>query len=607
MAGTNRAEPRVFRDALESVLPRNTNLPARPVLEKMLGLSRLDLFYGQVTEADASEPFLDRTLRLLGVTIDVSAEDLARVPPAGPAVVVANHPFGMVEGLVLGAAMERVRSDVRTMANHLLASMPELRERMIMVDPFDRPDSSRRNLSGLRAALEWLRASGMLVLFPAGEVSHIDFSRRGITDPEWSESAVRLAARVNAPVVPVRFTGNNSALFHVLGLIHPTLRTAMLPHELWNKRGRPVSMRIGQPIDPEILSRFENERAATAFVRNRVYSLSSHSPVRRWELPKPATVPKPIIPAIPPEALEKEIGHLSTEATLLKAGDMRVLLASAQAIPFTLREIGQLREVTFRETGEGTGKALDLDRFDEHYLHLVLWNDKEREVVGAYRLGPSLDILPRFGVRGFYTNTLFAWKRQFLDRLGPSVELGRSFVRAEYQKSFSALLLLWKGISQFLVKNPQYRVLFGPVSISNDYRPESRQLMVRFLNAYCRDEHLARLVRARNPFRLKARRDVDDIIEGTAQWDIDALSTVIADFETDQKGVPVLLRQYLKLGGRLVAFNVDSIFSDTLDGLIVVDVTRTERRTLGRYMGMQAAKKYLEFHGVTTSDAAVER
>jgi len=596
MGGTNRAEPRVFRDALESVLPRNTNLPARPVLEKMLGLSRLDLFYGQVTEADASEPFLDRALRLLGVTIDVSDEDLARVPAAGPVVVVANHPFGMVEGLVLGAAMERVRPDVRTMANHLLGAMPELRERMIMVDPFDRPDSPRRNLSGLRAALEWLGGSGMLVLFPAGEVSHIDFSRRGITDPEWSDSAVRLAARVNAPIVPVRFTGNNSALFHVLGLMHPTLRTAMLPHELWNKRGQSVSMRIGQPIDPEILSRFENERAATAFVRNRVYSLNSDSPVRRWGLPKPATVQKPVITAIPPRVLEEEIGHLSAHATLLKAGEMRVLLAPAREIPFTSREIGRLREITFRETGEGTGRALDLDRFDKHYLHLVLWNDKEREVVGAYRLAPSLDVLPQFGVRGFYTNTLFAWKRQFLDRLGPSVELGRSFVRAEYQKSFSALLLLWKGIGQFLVNNPRYRMLFGPVSISNDYRPESRQLMVRFLNAYCHDEHLSRLVRARNPFRLKARRDVDDIIEGTAQWDIDALSTVIADFETDQKGVPVLLRQYLKLGGRLVAFNVDSVFSDTLDGLIVVDVTRTDRRTLGRYMGVQAAKKYLEFH-----------
>jgi putative hemolysin len=566
------------------------------VLEKMLGLSRLDLFYGQVTEADASEPFLDRALRLLGVTIDVSDEDLARVPAAGPVVVVANHPFGMVEGLVLGAAMERVRPDVRTMANHLLGAMPELRERMIMVDPFDRPDSPRRNLSGLRAALEWLGGSGMLVLFPAGEVSHIDFSRRGITDPEWSDSAVRLAARVNAPIVPVRFTGNNSALFHVLGLMHPTLRTAMLPHELWNKRGQSVSMRIGQPIDPEILSRFENERAATAFVRNRVYSLNSDSPVRRWGLPKPATVQKPVITAIPPRVLEEEIGHLSAHATLLKAGEMRVLLAPAREIPFTSREIGRLREITFRETGEGTGRALDLDRFDKHYLHLVLWNDKEREVVGAYRLAPSLDVLPQFGVRGFYTNTLFAWKRQFLDRLGPSVELGRSFVRAEYQKSFSALLLLWKGIGQFLVNNPRYRMLFGPVSISNDYRPESRQLMVRFLNAYCHDEHLSRLVRARNPFRLKARRDVDDIIEGTAQWDIDALSTVIADFETDQKGVPVLLRQYLKLGGRLVAFNVDSVFSDTLDGLIVVDVTRTDRRTLGRYMGVQAAKKYLEFH-----------
>jgi hypothetical protein len=149
-------------------------------------------------------------------------------------------------------------------------------------------------------------------------------------------------------------------------------------------------------------------------------------------------------------------------------------------------------------------------------------------------------------------------------------------------------------------------VLFGPVSISNDYQPESRQLMVRFLNAYCRDEHLARLVRARNPFRMKARRDVDDIVEGTAQWDIDALSAVIADFETDQKGVPVLLRQYLKLGGRLVAFNVDSIFADTLDGLIVVDTARTDRRTLGRYMGVQAAKKYLEFHGIKDTEPAPE-
>jgi putative hemolysin len=469
MPGTNRPEHRVFRNALESVLPANANLPARPVLEKMLGLSRLDVFYGRVTGADTSEPFPERTLRLLGVTIDVSADDLARVPATGPVVVVANHPFGMVEGLVIAAAMERVRPDVRTMANHLLAAMPEAREHMIMVDPFDRPDSSRRNLTGLRSAMQWLRGGGMLVLFPAGEVSHIDFSRRGITDPQWSDSAVRLAARAAAPILPVRFTGNNSALFHVLGMVHPTLRTAMLPHELWNKRGRPVSMRIGQPVDQEILTRFENERAATAFVRNRVYSLASQTPARRWGFRKPVPPQAPIIAAIPGAVLEKEIGGLGAPATLVKAGDMRVLLAPAAAIPFTLREIGRLREVTFRQAGEGSGKPLDLDRFDSHYQHLVLWNDKEREVAGAYRLAPSLDVLPQYGVRGFYTNTLFSWKRSFLDRLGPSVELGRSFVRVEYQKSFSALLLLWRGISQFLANNPQYRVLFGPVSISNDY------------------------------------------------------------------------------------------------------------------------------------------
>jgi len=603
MPGTHRLEPRVFRNALESVLPANVNLPGRPVLEKMLGLSRLDLFYGRVTDAGTAEPFLERTLRLLGVAIDVSQEDIARVPSSGPVVVVANHPFGMVEGLVLAAVLERIRPDVRTMANDLLAAMPEARERMIMVDPFDRPDSARKNLAGLRSALQWLRGGGMLVMFPAGEVSHIDFSRRGITDPQWSDSAVRLAAKAGAPILPVRFTGNNSALFHVLGLVHPTLRTAMLPHELWNKRGRTVSVRIGQPIDGEILSRFENERAATAFIRNRTYSLVSRKPARRWGFRKPTPAQAPVIESIPPEILEEEIRGLRPEATLLKAGEMRVVLARASDIPFTLREIGRLREVTFRQAGEGTGRPLDLDRFDSHYLHLLLWNDTEREVAGAYRLAPSLEVLHEHGVRGFYTSTLFAWKRNFLDRLGPSVELGRSFVRLEYQKSFSALLLLWKGIGQFLVKDPRYHVLFGPVSISNDYHPESRQLMVRFLNAYCRDEHLARLVRARNPFKLKPRRDVDDIVEGTAQWDIDALSTVIADFETDQKGVPVLLRQYLKLGGRLVAFNVDSGFADTLDGLIVVDIARTDRRTLGRYMGVQAAKKYLEFHGVRAGEA----
>jgi len=602
MPGTQRMGPRVFRNALESVFPANTNLPGRPVLEKMLGLSRLDSFYSRVADSETDEPFIERTLRLLGVSVDVSQQDIARVPVSGPVVVVANHPFGMVEGLVLAAVLERIRPDVRTMANRLLAAMPELRERMIMVDPFDRADSVRRNLAGLRLALEWLQRGGMLVMFPAGEVSHIDFSRRGITDPQWSNAAVRLAIRAGAPILPVRFTGNNSALFHMLGLMHPTLRTAMLPHELWNKRGRPVSVRIGQAIEQEILARFESERAATAFIRNRTYSLSRRAPARRWGFRKLAPHQEPVIDSIPADVLDREIRGLNEKTTLLKAGEMRVVLARAQEIPFTLREIGRLREVTFRQAGEGTGKPLDLDRFDSHYLHLLLWNDNEREVVGAYRLGPSLEILPLHGVRGFYTNTLFAWKRNFLDGLGPSVEMGRSFVRLEYQKSFSALLLLWKGIGQFLANNPSYHVLFGPVSISNDYHPESRELMVRFLNAYCRDEQLSRLVRARNPFKLKPQRDVDDIVEGTARWDIDALSTVIADFETDQKGVPVLLRQYLKLGGRLVAFNVDSGFADTLDGMIVVDVTRTDRRMLGRYMGVQAAKKYLSFHGVKADD-----
>ncbi len=590
MPANHPSDARVFRGVLESVLPVHLRGPAAPVIGKMLALNHLDAAYDRVAATADSGGFFSRALDVLAVHVALSPGDLDRVPRQGPVIVVANHPFGMIEGLVLGSILERVRSDVRILANHLLGAMPLANGRLILVDPFGRPDSARRNSSGLRSAVEWLRGGGMLGVFPAGEVSHFDFSRGGISDPEWSDTVVRLATHVNVPILPVRFDGANGPAFQILGLLHPSLRTLMLTNELWNKRGRTITMRIGQAVDPARLGLFRTERSATAYLRNRTYALagppaSAGAPaVVRTQL-EPLARPEPV------DALRQEMSSAAI-TTLVKTGEMRVLLARAGQIPHALREIGRLRELTFRQAGEGTGKASDLDRFDEHYLHLVLWSDKDSQVAGAYRLAPSMEVLPRLGVRGFYTSTLFAWKRGFVDRLGPAIELGRSFIRPEYQKSFSALLLLWKGIGQYLVANPQYRILFGPVSISNDYHPDSRQLMVRFLKSYCLDATLSNLVRARNPFRLKPRRDVDDIIDGTAHWDIDSLSAVIADFETGQKGVPVLLRQYLKLGGRLVAFNVDSNFSDALDGLIVVDLTRTERRTLERYMGVAGAAQF---------------
>ena len=475
----------------------------------------------------------------------------------------------------------------------------------IFVDPFGGQDSVKTNQKGIRDCIQCLRQGGMLVVFPAGEVAHLDFKQRQITDPPWSEMIARLARIGRASVLPMYFRGSNSALFHILGTIHPRFRTAMLPHEFLNKQRTSIELRVGNLIPLKKLQSFVDDSSLIRYLRRRTYLLEG-----RGIADKPSKLPflrkrthktalQPVIAAIAPDVLAAEVNSLAQDHFVGDWGDLTAVLARSQEVPNCLREIGRLRELTFRETGEGTGKSIDLDEFDSHYLHLFIWNKETREIVGAYRLGPSDEILNRFGKKGLYTNTLFAYKRAFLDRIGPALEMGRSFVRAEYQKNYAPLLLLWKGIGQFVVRNPQYKVLFGPVSISNEYNAASRQLIVKFLETYSQSEDLAKLVRARSPFRtrpLRVLEHLDDDLSGAAVWDIEELSALIADIETDQKGVPILLKQYLKLGGKLVAFNVDSHFADALDGLIVVDLTQTDARVLDRYMGKDGAAAFLGYH-----------
>jgi putative hemolysin len=252
-----------------------------------------------------------------------------------------------------------------------------------------------------------------------------------------------------------------------------------------------------------------------------------------------------------------------------------------------LQEIGRLREITFRAAGEGTGKATDLDRFDAAYLHLFVWNRKACEVAGAYRLAPVDNALTPL-----YTETLFGYSREFREKLGSAMELGRSFVRPEYQRAFQPLLLLWKGIGRFVAANPQYKILFGPVSISNNYQTVSRELMVSFLRRHAYLSDWAALLRLKNPFRApKAQAK-----PAAAPLDLDDLISAVDDIEPGRPGVPVLLRQYLKLGGKLLGFNIDPDFNNALDGLILVDLTQTERRLVERYLGKAEAADFFEFH-----------
>ena len=309
-----------------------------------------------------------------------------------------------------------------------------------------------------------------------------------------------------------------------------------------------------------------------------------------------STEQAPVVSAIPQALLKAEVEALPAEQGLVASGRFRVQYARAQQIPWCLQEIGRLRELTFREAGEGTGKASDVDLFDAYYLHLFVWDAQAEAIVGAYRMGLTDEILARYGKRGLYTQSLFRYGSRLLHTINPAIELGRSFVRAEYQRSFSALLLLWRGIGRFLLRSPHYAVLFGPVSISSSYAPPSRQLMVEYLKANNIEAELARHVRPRRPFRGR-RPTLWDEVELANLKDIEDLSRAIARIERDNKGVPILLKQYLKLGGRLLGFNADEQFSDVLDGLIMVDLRASEPRVLARYMGEDGATAFLAHHG----------
>lgn len=561
-------------------------------VERLLLFHRLNQAYRDVAAMRDARPFMDKALDRLNVRYEIADEDLQRLSvPTGPVIVVANHPFGGIEGMILASLLRSVRCDVKLMANYMLERIPEMREHLISVDPFGRKSSAFRNIAPLRHCIRWVKDGGMLVVFPSGEVSHFD-PIRGSVDPPWSDTIGRIVRMTGAPVLPVHFSGNNSLLFHAAGLRHPSLRTARLPGELLNKGKRSIGVAVGRMLEPRSLDAFAGDREITDHLRLHTYLLAHR---RQDDRPLPAPVARlePVVAARRPELLTAEVHSLGPDRLLAESGDLGVHLASADEAPAVLFEIGRLRELTFRAAGEGTGREIDIDRFDEHYLHLFLWDRKAREIAGAYRIGRADELLGRRGVRGLYTSTLFSYESAFFERLGPALELGRSFVRPEYQKSYGPLLLLWKGIGRYLVQNPRYTTLFGPVSISNDYRPLSRQLIAQFLEARRSRNDLAGLVRPVRPFRIRRDGRLDRTALRAALAGEEQVSALVANIEQDGKGLPVLLRQYLKLGGTIAGLNVDPAFGNALDGLIIVDLLRTDRKVLERYLGKDGAASFL--------------
>ena len=520
------------------------------------------------------EAFIDKILQIIGITIEFDESELNNFPKKGAFLAIANHPYGGIEGLILLKIMCIVRPDSKLMANFLLKKIPNLSDYFIGVNPFETVENSS-SISGIKSTIIQLNSGIPIGIFPAGEVSTYKTKMQKITDRSWHPVVGKLIKRANVPVVPIYFHGNNGLLFNLLSLIHPSLRTAKLPSELFNKQGHIIKLRIGKPVKPSELPFYDSPIKLLDYLRAKTYALGAGLDNEK-KIFNPRTIFKirkksqEIIAPISVEDLDREIANL-TEFLVCTERNYEVYICSSTAIPTILKEIGRLREVTFREIGEGTNKRTDLDEYDINYNHLFIWDKESKMIVGAYRIGKGAEIFYSMGKRGCYLNELFKIKKQFYPILMKSLELGRSWIRKEYQQKPLPLFLLWKGIVQFLSKNSEYRYLIGPVSISNWFTKLSKSLIVEFIRNNNFDHELSQFVKPRKNFKVDfSKIDKDLLTEGSKT--LKDLDSLISDIEITNMKIPVLLKQYLALNAKIISFNIDPKFSDSLDGFLVLDI-----------------------------------
>lgn len=534
------------------LVPPSLPAPLIPLFSKVSGLGALSPLCEAEQHHAHPTGFCQALLSHLGITVHIAHDDWQKLPTQGPRLFVANHPFGLLEGLVLATQLLPRVPDLRVLANSLLHGLAPLRQLVIPVEVFERQRAGAINSRALRESRRWLDAGNALVLFPAGEVSAWDWHQRSVADKPWSTSAARLAQWTGATVIPLYFAGANSIPFQMLGMIHPRLRTLRLPAELMNKRGARVQVRLGQPIRPSRLTEAGDLEQQTQLLRQRTEWLRHREEAR----PIPLSQGAAIAPA-------GAIGSLPSDSLITANGDYEIHVTTAAAAPALLEEIGRLRELCFRAVGEGTGAARDLDTFDAHYRHLFLWRRSTGQVVGAYRVAPVTAGAP------LYTSTLFRFPNGFLRRLGSALEIGRAFIRPEYQREYAPLLLLWKGLLRYATAHAQANVLFGPASITARYAPLSRALMAHWLETKLPAPERVPGIHPFHPSVAHAKA-VQRIVPHLAG--LDDLSQAISDLEPGGTGVPVLLRQYAKAGARVHGFNVDPHFQSALDVLVSVDL-----------------------------------
>ncbi|PSG90096.1 GNAT family N-acyltransferase [Aurantibacter aestuarii] len=555
------------------------------ILMKVLKISTLNAIYNRNKHLK-DLTFLNSLLEEFDIKFEIPEEDLKRLPKDGAYITISNHPLGGIDGILLLKLMLEQREDFKIIANFLLHRIEPLKPYVMPVNPFEDHKDAKSSIAGFKNAITHLRNGHPLGIFPAGEVSTYRDGKL-VVDKPWEEAAMKLVQKANVPVVPIYFHAKNSPLFYKLSKISDIFRTAKLPSELLTQKRRVIKVRIGKPISVADQNEHTNLNSFTDFIRKKTYMLAnSFAPKEKIidtisQSLKTIKPPKKIVTPIAKETMISEVNALrESDGKLLTSKNYEVYLGTAAQIPNILQEIGRLREITFREVGEGTNEATDLDKFDMYYHHMFLWDSDTEQIAGAYRMGLGAQIFKRFGIDGFYLQDLFRFEPELYKMMSESIEMGRAFIIKEYQQKPMPLFLLWKGIVNITLRYPEHKFLIGGVSISNQFSNFSKSLMIEFMKSHYYDPYLAQYVHPKKEFKVKLNDADKDFVFDATEADLNKFDKIIDEIEPGALRLPVLLKKYIKQNARLVAFNVDPLFNNAVDGLMYIKIADLPESTV---------------------------
>ncbi|MEL4306605.1 lysophospholipid acyltransferase family protein [Joostella sp. CR20] len=553
-------------------------------LMKILNISTINKVYDKHKEKTGLD-FLNAILDEFEINFEIPEEDLKRLPKDGAFITISNHPLGGIDGILLLKLLLEQRADFKIIANFLLHRIKPMAPYIMPVNPFESHKDAKSSVAGFKQSLMHLREGHPLGVFPAGEVSTYRDGKL-IVDRPWEEAAMKLVKRAEVPVVPIYFHAKNSKLFYRLSKLNDTLRTAKLPSEVLTQRNRVIRVRIGRPISVDAQQEHETLEEFTDFLRKKTYMLANAFEEGRLFDKVPTSFkfprsPKEIITPVSKDLMEKEVNDLKEkDLRLLQSKNYEVFLAKANQMPYILREIGRLREITFREVGEGTNQAIDTDEFDEYYHHLFLWDNEARAIVGAYRMGMGSEIFKAKGIDGFYLQDLFKFEPELYKMMSESIEMGRAFIVSDYQQKPMPLFLLWKGIVHTTLRHPEHKYLIGGVSISNQFSNFSKSLMIEFMKSHYWDPYVAQYISPKKEFKVKLKDADKEFVFDETEADLNKFDRLIDEVEPGNLRLPVLIKKYIKQNAKVVAFNVDPLFNNSVDGLMYIKIADLPESTV---------------------------